>query len=117
MSDPTLKEICENEKVQVSPETLDQECTDKGLKILAKYCGSWENVARELFLQDTVQNVIDVIETKKPEDRKSELVLRWKGEFGIKATYEIFFKALLELERSNDVKNAIIRLKEQRLLG
>ena len=115
MSDPTLEEICEN--VQVSPKTLDQECTDKGLTILADYCGPWKNVARQLFPSDTVENVIDVIETIKAEDRKSELVLKWKARFGIKATYKIFFKALLKLERSNNVKNAIMKLKEQKLFG
>ena len=115
MSAPTLEEICEH--VQVSPKALNQECTLEGQDILADYCGSCEKVAKKLFLSDTAEIVIGLIRKRGPEDQGSELVQIWVEKYAQNATYERFFKVLLELEQANSVKKAIKKLKEKKLLG
>ena len=112
---PTFEEICRH--VEVSPKTLDQECTDEGQDILADYCGPWKRVARKLFPSETVESIIDEIEddNKKAADQKSGFIRRWVKELGHKATYKEFIKALLELKLTKNVENALKKLKK--LLG
>ena len=114
---PTLEEICE--QVGVSPEALDQKCADESQKILAKYCGPWERVARQLFPADTIENLIEEIEkdNRKADDQRSEFVRRWMRELGHEAKYSIFMKALLQFQLSKKVENILKRLKKGNLLG
>ena len=115
MSAPTLEEICK--KVEVSIKALDQECTDEGRCILAKYCGRWQRVARKLFSKS--DTLIEDIErdNDKNEDQRSEFIRKWHTELADKATYSSFMEALLKLKLASNVKEALTELKEENLLG
>ena len=89
------------------------------VKIFANYIDRWQNVARKLFSSDTVENrIYDIEEDNKiSEDQRSAFMRKWRQEFGSKATYMTFFKALLELKSALNVENALKVLKEKKLLG
>ena len=94
-------------------------CTYKGQDILVDYIGKWQNVARKLFSPDIAENRIHDIEedNKISVDQRSAFMQKWRQEFGQNATYMTFFKALLELKSALNVENALIVLKEKKLLG
>lgn len=84
---------------------LDQECSQQVLLKLAKHCVEWQLIGFHLEL--TKADIVAVEEDyRTAEQKRIELLGKWKERFAFKATYRVFIEALLLCRKASDAIEA-----------
>ena len=84
---------------------LDQECSQQVLLSLAKHCVDWQLIGFHLEL--TKADIVAVDEDyRTAEQKRVEILGKWKENFAFKATYRIFIEALLSCRKASDAIEA-----------
>ena len=102
----TLDELLK--ETEICAEKLNQSTSDEHLRAIAIFLTSWRTVAAFLGLSE---NDLDAVERqwKDEQDRRLNVLQRWKGMYGFKATYRKLVEVLLSLAKA-DIAERICRL-------
>ena len=95
-------------ETEICAEKLNQSTSDEHLRAIAIFLTSWRTVAAYLGLSE---NDLEAVERqrKDEQDRRLNVLQRWKGKFGFKATYRKLVEVLLSLAKA-DIAEKICRL-------
>ena len=86
-------------------DVLDQECSQQVLLRLAKHCVDWQLTGFHLEL--TKSDIVAVDEDcRTAEQKRVEMLRKWKEKFAFKATYRVFIEALLSCGKASDAVDA-----------
>ena len=86
-------------------DVLDQECSQQVLLRLAKHCVDWQLTGFHLEL--TKSDIVAVDEDyRTAEQKRVEMLRKWKERFAFKATYQVFIEALLSCGKASDAIDA-----------
>ena len=86
-------------------DVLNQECSQQVLLRLAKHCVDWQLTGFHLEL--TKSDIVAVDEDyRTAEQKRVEMLRKWKEKFAFKATYRVFIEALLSCGKASDAINA-----------
>ena len=86
-------------------DVLDQECSQQVLLRLAKHCVDWQLTGFHLEL--TKSDIVAVDEDyQTAEQKRVEMLRKWKEKFAFKATYRVFIEALLSCGKASDAIDA-----------
>ena len=108
MDPPTLAEVLN--KVGISPDLLDQKCSDADLISISKDL-DWRKTAPHLRLDATA---IADIDCKKTEpEKRVETLQKWKKKFGFKATYRVLVETLMKTDNADHAEMVCQLLKPE----
>ena len=86
-------------------DVLDQECSQQVLLRLAKHCVDWQLTGFHLEL--TKSDIVAVDEDyRTAEQKRVEILRKWKEKFAFKATYRVFIEALMSCGKASDAIHA-----------
>lgn len=102
----TLDELLK--ETEICAEKLNQSTSDEHLRAIAIFLTSWRTVAAFLGLSE---NDLDAVERQwnDEQDRRLNVLQKWKGKFGFKATYKKLVEVLLSLAKA-DIAERICHL-------
>ena len=106
MAEITLDELVNETKIRL--ERLDEGISDDHLPKIALFLPSCRIVAVHLKLSENDLDAIDQ-DCKDEQEKRLEVLHKWKGKFGFKANYKKLVEVLLSLGRA-DVAERICRL-------
>ena len=103
-ADLTLQDVAAQAGIK-SLDILDQECSQHVLLSLAKHCVEWKLIGFHLEL--TKADIVAVDEDHRTaEQKRVEMLGKWKERFAFKATYRVFIEALLSCGKVSDAIEA-----------
>ena len=82
-------------------EILDQECSQHVLLDLAKHCVDWQLIGFHLKLMKADIVAVDE-DYRTAEQKRVEMLGKWKEKFAFKATYRAFVETLLSCGKASD---------------
>ena len=103
-ADLTLQDVAAQAGIK-SLDILDQECSQHVLLSLAKHCVEWKLIGFHLEL--TKADIVAVDEDHRTaEQKRVEMLGKWKERFAFTATYRVFIEALLSCGKVSDAIEA-----------
>ena len=108
MDPPTLAEVLN--KVGISQDTLDQECSDAHLVSISQFL-DWRRTAPHLGLDLTEIGDIDCKRTES--EKRVETLQIWKRKFGFKANFRMLVEKLLDTGNADHAEKVCRLLKQQ----
>ena len=100
----TLQEVATQAGID-NLDILDQECSQKMLLNLAKYCVDWTLIG--LYLDLTRADIAAVNgDYQTVDEKRAGMLGRWKEQLAFKATYRVFIEALLASGKTEDAVDA-----------
>ena len=100
----TLQDVAAQAGIK-SLDILDQECSQQVLLNLAKHCVEWQLIGFHLEL--TKADIVAVDEDHRTaEQKRVEMLGKWKEKFAFKAAYRVFIEALLSCGKALDAIEA-----------
>ena len=103
----TLEELLK--KVGVCPEKLNDCISDDHLLKISMFLTSWRTVAP--FLEIKSNHLEDIEQEKDEQVKRLNVLQKWKGIFGYKATYRKLVEVLLSLAKADVAEKVCDLLK------
>ena len=104
---PTLEGLVK--EFRISPKLLNQKCSEEHLKSVSLFLG-WRRVAPHLGLSKMDIEAIEV-EKRTEDERRLEVLQKWKMKYGSKATYKSLIAVLLAVENAEDAEGVCALLQ------
>ena len=96
-------------------ECLRQECSQRSLLQLAKFCVDWRLIAFHLHLTEADVAAVDE-EYRTVDEKRIGMLLKWKEKGAYNSTYKAFIEALLNCGRISDAVDTCKALSECRYI-
>ncbi len=104
---PTLEELAK--KLRIYPQLLDQKCSDEHLRSISLFL-DWRKIAPHLGLSKTCIEAIE-FEKRTEDERRLEVLQKWKAKYGYKATFKNLAAVLLKIENADDAERVCCLLQ------
>ena len=110
MSRVTLDDLLK--EVGITPEQLNEKCTNEHLHDIAPFLMSWRTLATQLGL---LSSEVDAVERNShgEEEKRHKCLESWKANFGFKAKYRVLVEALLKIGRADQAEEVCRLLVSQ----
>ena len=104
---PTLEGLVR--EFRIPPKLLNQKCSEEHLKSISLFLG-WRRVVPHLGLSKMDIEAIEV-EKRTEDERRLEVLQKWKMKYGSKATYKSLITVLLAIENAEDAEGVCALLQ------
>ena len=110
MAGVTLDELLK--KVGITPEQLNETCTNDHLHDIALFLKSWRTLAPHLQLSSNDVEAVDE-DAHSAKERRQKFLESWKAKFAFTATYRVLVEAFLKIGNADQAEEVCRLLVSQ----